>query len=51
MRIVDLIEKKKHGEILSKEEINFLINSLMDGTAHDYQLSAWLMAVYFKGLT
>ena len=51
MRIVDLIEKKKHGETLSKEEINFLINSLMDGSAHDYQLSAWLMAVYFKGLT
>ncbi len=51
MRIVDLIEKKKHGKTLSKEEINFLINSLMDETAHDYQLSAWLMAVYFKGLT
>ena len=51
MRIVDLIEKKKHGEILTKEEINFLINSLMNETAHDYQLSAWLMAVYFKGLT
>ena len=51
MRIVDLIEKKKQGKILSKEEIYFLINSLMDGTAHDYQISAWLMAVYFKGLT
>lgn len=51
MRIVDLIEKKKQGAILSKEEINFLIDSLMDGTAQDYQLSAWLMAVYFKGLT
>ena len=51
MRIVDLIEKKKHGQTLNKEEINFLINSLMDGTAHDYQLSAWLMAVYFKGMS
>ena len=51
MRIVDLIDKKKHGEVLSKDEINFLINSLMDETAPDYQLSAWLMAVYFKGLT
>ena len=50
MRIVDLIEKKKQGETLSKEEIYFLINSLMDGSAQDYQLSAWLMAVYFKGL-
>ena len=51
MRIDDLIEKKKYGEVLTKEEINFLIASLMDGSAHDYQLSAWLMAVYFKGLT
>ena len=51
MRIVDLIEKKKKGGILTKEEINFLVDSLMDGTAHDYQISAWLMAVYFKSLT
>ena len=51
MRVVDLIEKKKQGCVLSKEEINFLIDSLMDGSAHDYQLAAWLMAVYFKGLT
>lgn len=51
MRIVDLIEKKKQGGVHTKEEINFLIESLMDGTAHDYQISAWLMAVYFKGLT
>ncbi len=51
MRIVDLIEKKKKGGILTKEEIKFLVDSLMDGTAHDYQISAWLMAVYFKSLT
>ena len=51
MRIVDLIEKKKKSKELSKEEINFLINSLMDGSAHDYQISAWLMAVYFNSLT
>lgn len=51
MRIVDLIEKKKKGYELSKGEIDFLINSLMDGSAHDYQISAWLMAVYFNGLT
>lgn len=50
MRIVDIIEKKKHGGVHSKEEINFLINSYMDGSAADYQMSAWLMAVYFKGL-
>lgn len=51
MRIVDLIEKKKKGYELTKEEINFFINSLMDGSAHDYQISAWLMAVYFNSLT
>ena len=50
MRIVDLIEKKKKGLKHSREEIEFLINSLMDGTAADYQISAWLMAVYFNGM-
>lgn len=50
MRVVDLIDKKKHNGIHSKEEINFLISSLMDGSASDYQISAWLMAVYFNGM-
>ena len=50
MRIVDLIEKKKNGECHTRQEIKFLIESLMDGSAPDYQISAWLMAVYFKGL-
>lgn len=51
MRIIDLIEKKKKNGEHSKEEIDFLINSVMDGTAFDYQISAWLMAVYFNGMT
>lgn len=51
MRVVDIIEVKKQGREHSKEEIEFLINSLMDGTAADYQMSAWLMAVYFNGMT
>lgn len=51
MRVVDLIDKKKKGGVHSKKEINFLIDSLMDGTAVDYQISAWLMAVYFSGMT
>lgn len=50
MRIVDLIDKKKKKGVHSKEEIDFLINSLMDGSALDYQISAWLMAVYFTGM-
>lgn len=48
MRIVDLIDKKKRCGAHSREEINFLIDSLMDGSASDYQISAWLMAVYFN---
>lgn len=51
MRIVDLIDKKKRKGTHTKEEIEFLINSLMDGSAPDYQISAWLMAVYFNGMT
>lgn len=51
MRVVDIIEKKKQGFEHSKEEIEFLVNSLMDGTAADYQVSAWLMAVYFNGMS
>lgn len=50
MRVVDLIDKKKHNGVHSKKEINFLIDSLMDGSASDYQISAWLMAVYFNGM-
>lgn len=51
MRIVDLIDKKKHGGVHTKEEINFIIDSMMNGSAPDYQISAWLMAIYFEGLT
>lgn len=50
MRIVDLIEKKKKRLKHTREEIEFIVNSLMDGTAADYQVSAWLMAVYFNGM-
>lgn len=50
MRIVDLIDKKKKNGAHSKKEIDFLIDSYMDGTASDYQIAAWLMAVCFNGL-
>src|SRR5574344_21202 len=51
MRIVDLIDKKKRNGCHSKEEINFIVDSMMNGSAPDYQISAWLMAVYFNGMT
>ncbi len=51
MRMYDLITKKKHGEELTKEEITFIINGYTEGTIPDYQMSSFLMAVYFKGMT
>ncbi len=50
MRAVDIIQKKKEGKSHTKEEINFLIQGLMDGTIEDYQMAAWLMAVCFNDL-
>ncbi len=51
MRTVDLILKKKHGQELTKDEINFFINSVMDKSMPDYQISAFLMAVCFQGMS
>ncbi len=50
MHMIDLIQKKKRGEILSKEEINYFINGYVAGNIPDYQVSALLMAVYFQGM-
>lgn len=50
MRMIDLIEKKKNGLTLNTEEIYFLINGYVSGSIPDYQISAWLMAVYFQGM-
>jgi pyrimidine-nucleoside phosphorylase len=46
-----LIQKKRDGGTLTDAEIQFLIAGLIDGSVADYQLSAFLMAVYFKGMT
>lgn len=51
MRTVDLILKKKQGQELTKEEINFFVDSIMDKSMPDYQISAFLMAVCFQGMT
>ena len=50
MRMTDILEKKKRGEILSREEIAFFIKGYTDGTIPDYQASAFTMAVLFQGL-
>ena len=51
MRMVDLIIKKRNNEALSHEEIKYLIDGYVNGNLPDYQVSAFLMAVYFNGMT
>ena len=51
MRTVDLIHQKRGGEELAPEEIAFLVNGYTSGEIPDYQMSAFLMAVFFSGMT
>lgn len=50
MKIIDLIEKKKQGKALNEEEIKYFIDGVTKGTIEDYQISALLMAIYFRGM-
>src|SRR6476646_732140 len=51
MRTVDLVHRKRDGEELSAEEISYLIDGYTSGEIPDYQMSAFLMAVFFSGMT
>lgn len=51
MNIVELIRKKQFGDAHTYEEISFIISGYVNGKILDYQMAAWLMAVWFKGLT
>ena len=51
MRTVDLIHRKRDGEELSPSEIAFLVDGYTSGSIPDYQMSAFLMAVCFSGMT
>jgi pyrimidine-nucleoside phosphorylase len=51
MRMVDLIAKKRDGETLTKEEIDFMIEGYTKGEIPDYQMSAMAMALYFQDMT
>jgi pyrimidine-nucleoside phosphorylase len=51
MRTVDLIHRKRDGEELSTDEIAFLVDGYTSGTIPDYQMSAFLMSVFFSGMT
>ena len=50
MRMYDIIQKKRDGGALTKEEIDFFVKGYTDGSIPDYQASAFTMAVYFQGL-
>ena len=50
MNIYDIIEKKKHGQELTKEEINYFVDGYTKGEIPDYQISALLMAICLKTL-
>ena len=51
MRMVDLIELKKNNHELTKRQIHFIIKGYNDGNIPDYQMSAFLMAICFNGLS
>src|SRR5690242_16305972 len=51
MRTVDLIQRKRDGEELAPEEIEFLVGGYTSGDIPDYQMSSFLMAVFFKNMT
>lgn len=51
MRTVDLIQRKRDGEELTAEEIVYLVDGYTKGEIPDYQMSAFLMAVFFSGMT
>lgn len=51
MRAYDVIKKKRDGYELSSEELEFIVKGAVSGEIKDYQISAFLMAVYFNGMT
>lgn len=51
MRAVDIIEKKRDKKELTSKEISFLLSNYLKGEVPDYQMAAFLMAVYFNGMT
>ncbi|HBT38619.1 MAG: Thymidine phosphorylase [Thermotoga sp. 50_1627] len=50
MRMYDIIKKKRDGEELTAEEIRFVVHGYTSGEIPDYQMAAFLMAVYFRGM-
>ena len=50
MRAYDIIQRKRDGGVVDEAALKILIDGLLDGSVSDYQLTAFLMAVYFKGM-
>jgi pyrimidine-nucleoside phosphorylase len=48
---VELIVRKREGDALAPDEIRMLVEGFVDGSVPDYQMSAWLMACFFRGLS
>ncbi|MFU8772035.1 MAG: thymidine phosphorylase [Anaerolineales bacterium] len=51
MRAIDIIEKKRDGRELTRDEIEFLVQGFTSDEIPDYQMAAWAMAVFFTGMT
>lgn len=51
MRMVEVIDHKRQGQVLTLAEINFFVEGVVTHTIPDYQISALLMAIYFQGMT
>ena len=51
MHMYELINKKKHGGTLNRAELDYIVSGTVSGAIPDYQLSAFLMAVCFQGMT
>jgi pyrimidine-nucleoside phosphorylase len=51
MNVYELIKKKRDGIELSREEINFIVSGFVNGRIPDYQMAAFLMSVYFRGMS
>ena len=50
-RMYDIIMKKRNGAEHTADEIRFIVEGFAKGEIPDYQMSAWLMCVYYKGMT
>ncbi|MCU0412590.1 MAG: thymidine phosphorylase, partial [Bacteroidetes bacterium] len=50
MNVVELIRRKREGETLTKDQLQYLIGGYVQGAIPDYQMSAFLMSCYFRGM-